>query len=226
MSVLWPYALVDAAPRLLPPGLAGEPLRIVRARGLQVVVGELDAAPPADEAGWKGHDAAVRRLCAACAAVLPIRFGGAVASHSALVRALAPQRDALAEGLATVRGCEQMTLRVFARGSHGAAPTPAPAPPPPDAGGGPGETYLRARARSYALPELGPLRAALQGLLRAERVEPAAQPPLLASVYHLIARGQAAAYADAVRTVSDTLPVRVTLSGPWPAYAFAPEVPA
>ena len=73
------------------------------------------------------------------------------------------------------------------------------------------------------LPELDPLRSALAGLVRAERVEGHSEPGLVASVYHLIDRGGAAAYRRAVEGIRlDGL--RVVVSGPWPAWSFAPEL--
>ncbi|TMA12632.1 MAG: gas vesicle protein GvpFL, partial [Deltaproteobacteria bacterium] len=45
----------------------------------------------------------------------------------------------------------------------------------------------------------------------------------VASVYHLIDRGGAAAYQRAVEGIRlDGL--RVAISGPWPAWSFAPEI--
>jgi hypothetical protein len=103
---------------------------------------------------------------------------------------------------------------------HGpAAPAPLNAPPAS------GTRYLEDRRRARKLPELDPLRTALQSLVRAERTERHSEPGLLASVYHLIDKGRAADYARAVETARlDGL--RVLVSGPWPAWSFAPEVAA
>ena len=53
-------------------------------------------------------------------------------------------------------------------------------------------------------------------------MSPSPIPGLLASVYHLIDRGDAAAY-HAVVDHADLGTVRVVATGPWPPYAFAPE---
>jgi hypothetical protein len=117
----------------------------------------------------------------------------------------------MAEALDLVAGREQMTLRV-----HGNLPDEPPS-------GGPGTRYLEARRRSRTLPELGPLRAALSGLIRAERIERHTEAGLLASVYHLIDRGTAPAWRQAVESTRlDGM--HVTFSGPWPAWSFAPEL--
>jgi hypothetical protein len=75
------------------------------------------------------------------------------------------------------------------------------------------------------VPEIAWLRPALRRLVAAERAERHdAAAPLLASVHHLIPRGEAAAYLSAVAGASSVeRPVRVVASGPWPPYAFAPE---
>src|SRR5262249_7666683 len=93
----------------------------------------------------------------------------------------------------------------------------------------PGTRYLldRLDAQRHAreAPEIAPLRAALGPLLRHERVERYDRGPLLASAYHLVPRGRASDYRAAVREAKEALgPGAVRPSGPWPPYAFAPEV--
>jgi hypothetical protein len=133
-----------------------------------------------------------------------------------------------------------MTLRVYGRTNEveGRPPTVEDGgqeTAPDDSGAG--TRYLRAKReaarRREDVPEIGPLRAALQPLVRAERgqrhpVRPGPEPgpaeTLLASVYHLIDRGRAADYRVLVEAGSSALaPWRVTVSGPFAPYAFAPE---
>ena len=46
--------------------------------------------------------------------------------------------------------------------------------------------------------------------------------PLIASVHHLIDRGQGEAYAAALHAgTADLVRAAVAVSGPWPPYAFA-----
>ena len=59
--------------------------------------------------------------------------------------------------------------------------------------------------------------------MRAERVERHDAPPLVASVYHLVHGTDAAAYDAAFEAGLIGLDVRVTRTGPWAPYAFAPE---
>jgi len=137
---------------------------------------------------------------------------------------------AVREALAQVAGREQMIVRVYAAAAPSSnEPRPAEAPRMPgDADPPSGVAYLveRARVRRAAaeLPELAPLRPVFARFVAAERVDRHATPPLLASVYHLLPRGAAADYTAAVEAAAPRLRgVRVTVSGPWAAYAFAPD---
>jgi len=202
------YAIARGAPREAV-GARGERVRIVARGELEVVCG--DPPPPLSEEALRAHEAAVRRIADLSQACLPARFGSCAADEAALSAALAVREAELAEALDQVAGREQMTLRV-----HGNLPDEP-------AAGGPGTRYLEARRRSRTLPELGPLRAALSGLIRAERIERHTEADLLASVYHLIDRGSAPAYRQALESTRlDGM--HVTFSGPWPAWSFAPEL--
>lgn len=247
---MWIYALLEGhglAPSDWGAGLAGEPLLLLslpEAR-LRAVVGELDASPEPTAETLRAHDAVVRRVSEAVEAALPVRFGQTCASAGALDAAVAARAKAFAAALTQVRGCAQMTLRVFdpPGSAEQAAPGARPEPPPPDREPpdrepsdrepsdrelGPGARYLAARrARASAAAELGVLAGALAPHVRAERVERSpragAGPGLLASVYHLVPRPALAAYRAAVDAGAASLsPRRLTLSGPWPPYAFAP----
>jgi len=63
----------------------------------------------------------------------------------------------------------------------------------------------------------------LSAVVRAERVEPHEEAGLIASVYHLIDRGASADYRRKVESASLD-GVRLSLSGPWPPWSFAPEL--
>jgi len=223
VSEVYVYALLGQVP---PPGtgagLCEEPLRVVRVGELVAAVGDMTDPPAVSEATLRAHDAVVRRLADAVDAILPVRFGSLL-SESSLADLLAARAPELSEALALVSGREQMTLRVLGD-ARAAVETPRD-----DAGAdalGPGARYMAARRaewrRAREAPELAPLRPALAALVRAERVTRHDTPALLASVYHLIDRGGAAAYQAAVQS-ADLGTVRVVATGPWPPYAFAPE---
>jgi hypothetical protein len=191
----------------------------VRCGEVLAVVGEVEAGA-ATPAALAAHDAVVRRLAGRFDALLPVRFGERVRNEADLATLLGPRSHDLAEALERVRGCEQMTLRVFGD------PDPVPDPREPDHGG-PGTRYLEARRReaerASSLPEIEPLRKILQPLLQGERIERREQGRLLGSVYHLVRRESVPAYLAAVREAEGKLgDRRITVSGPWPPYAFAP----
>ncbi|MFY9826696.1 MAG: GvpL/GvpF family gas vesicle protein [Thermoanaerobaculia bacterium] len=226
-DVLYLYAVVFAdaePPGPLGLGIGDEPLRLIPAGGLVAVASCLPGRPPADVETLKRQDAVVRRLAGLFAAILPVRFGESAADEAALIARIAPRESELAAALELVRGCVQMTLRVFGEPD----PTTEPEEPEPAKMGGPGARYLEARRREQerlrSLPEIGPLNAALRPLLRAERIERHAAGPLLGTAYHLVPREGTAAYLAAVDEARGRIGGRrIAATGPWPPYAFAPE---
>lgn len=191
-------------------GARGESLRELRLGAISLLAGE---APPAlSVEALRAHEAAVRRIADACEACLPARFGAAAEDDESLLSALRLREAELAEALQLVSGREQMTLRI-----HGPA---VPTRPFPRSSG---TRYLEERRQALRIPELDPLRAALKGTSHAERIERHSEPGLLASVYHLIDRGASAAYRRIVEATE--LPgLHASISGPWPAWSFAPEL--
>jgi hypothetical protein len=205
-------------------GLAGEPLHLIGSGPMRAIAGAMDAPPRPEPESLAAHDAAVRRLGDLTAALLPARFGQVLPDEQAVTKWLAAHGPELAEALAQVAGCVQMTLRIFGEPGE---PDPLP-PPEPPAAGGPGTRYLEQRRREAererSLPEIALLREALRPLLKGERIDrPAAPGRLRATAYDLILRDTA---GDYTRIVAETAPLlpgwRVAASGPWPPYAFAP----
>ncbi|HET9212278.1 MAG TPA: GvpL/GvpF family gas vesicle protein [Thermoanaerobaculia bacterium] len=221
--MIYLYALVDEEPSgPLDAGIADEPLRVLPQGKLAAVTGEIPDRPRPDRETLERQDAVVRRLAGLFGAILPARFGEVFADEAALTHRLAPREREVSEALSLVRGCVQMTLRVFGDPELISEPEAAPA-------GGPGTRYLAARRReierSHSLPEIEPLREALRPLLRAERIERhEAAGPLLGTAYHLILRGEAGAYLSTLEAAQGRIGGRrVAATGPWPPYAFAPE---
>jgi hypothetical protein len=209
------YAVLEAPERA--PRIRG--LRLLFVQGLVVAVRSARRAPVPSARVLRRHDEVVRALAQAAPAVVPVRFGTLLADAAALEQALRPRLPRLRAALALVRGRVQMTLRVWQ--PRGDAPPPAPAAEGPGAG----RRYLRARAawwRGADVPGLRPLLDAVRPFAAAERIERHVTPPLTASIYHLVDRRQAAAYRRALKGQRSRL--RLRLSGPWPPYAFAPEV--
>jgi hypothetical protein len=223
MTPLYVYAVVAGVARrpTWGRGMKRERLRLVRVGGLGAVVGDVNGAPPVTAPLLRAHDAVCRRIARAAHAALPCRFGSLSADEATLRRELERRRATLAAALVDVRGCVQMTLRVVipARGR-------LPVDPSFEArlrALGPGARYLARRQRAHTIPELSPLRSLLADLVRRERV---ASPPgtRVVTVYHLVPHAQASTYADRIAQAARRLrPLRVVVSGPWPAYGFAPE---
>ncbi|HKV08780.1 MAG TPA: GvpL/GvpF family gas vesicle protein [Thermoanaerobaculia bacterium] len=223
MSGLYLYALVDEEPgQPLGQGLAGEPLRVVRSGEILAVAGERPSRPAPGVHAFSHHDGTVRRLAACVPALLPARFGEWFPDEQALADKLAPRAKELGEALELVRGCVQMTLRVF--GEATVSPSGSVVE---ESGLGPGARYLEERRREHerarSLPEIDPLRELLAPYLRTEKVERRGTPPMLGTVYHLVPRESFSAYRAVLERESEQLSgVRVQASGPWPPYAFAP----
>lgn len=221
MTVLYLYALVDGEPSgPLGEGLAGEPLRLVRQRA---VVGDLKEPPRPERGVLQAQDAVVRRLAERFAALLPARFGESFLDEGSLTERLRDRASGIEQALVLVRGCVQMTLRVF-----GEAEAPMQKAAEIEPVGGPGTRYLENRRRemerSRSLPEIEPLRAALEPLLRAERIERREAGRLLGTAYHLVPRERTDAYlATLEKAGGEVGGHRVSASGPWPPYAFGPE---
>lgn len=221
--MMWVYAVVPAGAGAtnLGTGAADEPLELIDlpTAVLRAVVGAVEAPLEPSEAALRAHDAAVRRAAAALEAAVPVRFGQTAVDGATLDRAIAPRAATFAGALDQVRGCEQMTLRLFGQ------PDPLP---PADPSLGPGARWLaRRRAEQAAAPELEAFLPQLAGLTRGERLERAREargaPGLVVSVYHLVPRELVGSYrATAEAGAASLAPRQLTVSGPWPAWAFAP----
>ena len=224
---LYVYALVAKAPSEgLGTGMSGEALRVVASGRLLAVVGDMSARPPVTSTALQEHDRTIRRMTAITDAVLPLRFGSIVDGELDLARRLEPAEATLEVALVQVAGRDQMTVRVYEKQARDEEGTRIAAPPAAAADLGPGARYLLDRRRTL---EHDPHRAALDAVLaapasfiRAQRIESHGSRPLIASVHHLIERGQGAAYAAVLHAgTAHLIDAALTVSGPWPPYAFA-----
>lgn len=187
------------------------------AASIVAVVERRREPPPISEASLREQHAIVVELWRRCDRLLPVRFG-AMMSEGALqvrVRAAAPVLDRM---LQQVGGRVQMTVRVFEE-----VPVTERAVIPRTSG----TAYLkglrdRAGSLSRAAMEIG---RPVEAFVVEERVEPG-QGALRVSLFHLIAASDEARYRAALAASGDaTSGRRVTVSGPWPPFAFAPELP-
>ena len=215
------YALTGRrAGRIAARGLAREPLRAITTGAVTAIVGELRRAPAPSESTLRRYDAVIRGLAGRLPAVLPARFGTCVADPEELRLILRSRQQALRQALARVRGRAQMTVRVVSP-AISAGPAEAGRHAPDGISRASGSAYLKDRAdiaaRAREIPGFDPVRAAVRRWVRDERVEKRSG---IASVYHLVPRGSAAAYRHALERAAKEAALEIVVSGPWPAYAF------
>lgn len=220
MIVVYAIASADAG-RMTIRGLAGERLRPTRVGHIVAIVGEHRAAPEPTEANLRKYDRVIHVISQRASALLPARFGTAVHDLNELTWILGARQTALRARLKEVRKRVQMTVRMVTKTGSG-IPDPGFAGSAGSAGSG-GAEYLRARARAAAIPEFAPLRDAVTKWIRGERVE---KRGTVVTIYHLVPRSSAHTYRRVLETTAGAAGVRVIVSGPWPAYAFADPLAA
>lgn len=181
--------------------------------GIHVVYERRAAAPPVGDVELRQQHAVVTAIAERTRAVLPARFGALVEKPD-LTAFLRQHGAAIRAALDEVRDRVQMTVRVL--GSDD-APRPAPRPPATS-----GRDYLE-RARRASTPALPSpaerLLSALRPYVAIERREPGAGR-LLATIYHLVDAQQVAGY----KKMSAKQIPGVMVTGPWPPFAFSPQL--
>lgn len=195
--------------------MRGRRVHTVDVAGVHVVADrEIPDAQPSEEA-LRWQHAIVESIAARTAAVLPARFGSLVEAGE-LARALAAHREAVRAALDTVRGRQQMTLRLT-----GVTVVPG------EVAGGSGTAYLAGKRAALAQPEpalLGAVRTAVGALVRAEAIQPG-RGGLRPIVFHLVDRKDAGDYRARVDALAAARAGgALTVSGPWPPFAFTPEL--
>ena len=228
MMAWYVFALVDA----IPGGRAGKGLTGALslhklAAGFALVERRADV-PPVEFGSLKKHQDVVARLAKQVPAILPVRFGTLLETGH-LEEALRERDEEILEAFDLVRGRVQFTWRITRRAEVG------------DWGSGiggrgsgrkeerhlpkTGAEYLR-RAAKAANPvppaAFRALATKLSPLIAGQRYQPAT-PAIREAVYHLVDRKGADRYVAAAGTLKTTSPL-LTVSGPFPPFAFAPEI--
>lgn len=211
------FALLDRAPRTpIGGGLGGAVTLRDLGNSLAAVERRADV-PPIELGALQAHHRVVAQLWRRTPAVLPVRFGTLLESDD-LIEAVEGKDEELREAFALVRRRAQFSWR-------------APAARPRTARGAPrrpgesmsGAEYLRRVARAATPPaRFSTIRRAMRAFVAAERYEPgrASMPEAL---YHLVDSKKAASYRAAALAIPEGAQAP-TLSGPFPPYAFAPEI--
>lgn len=216
MSGLYVFAL--AGERMPPFETAGYRVECIRVAGVDAVIARLDQPPPVTEGLLRRQHEVVVAAASRVDALLPVRFG-AFLDRAELAAVLTRRSGTIAEALALVRGRQQMTLRLL-EPPTAASPRDAVVPPAMT-----GAEYLEARRTAAALPiALRAVGDALGTLVRAERAQ-AGTGKIAPTLYHLIDRGDVASYNRKVADSRSRQPqAAVVVSGPWPPFAFVPDL--
>jgi hypothetical protein len=170
----------------------------------------------------------MRELAGRFPAILPVRFGTVMAEDE-LRFTLSSRRAGFVRALAHVRNRVQMTVRVVTgqdrRTTGGAGHPLSGASRDSGSQTGAGREYLTARARQAAaarvVPGFDPVRESVSRWVRDERVDHRAG---VSSVYHLIPGSVVDRYRRAAEMAAAAAGLRITLTGPWPPYAFGMSV--
>jgi hypothetical protein len=216
MARRYVYALMDS--HLAPLRVFGRTIEITPVEDVFVAAARVDDVPEVSEKVLREQHAIVTRLATRASAILPMRFG-ALVDDETLQQAVASHRASVHDALSLVRGREQMTVRLFGDPCSGPAANTGPVRS--------GTEYLQRRLSVMelaGLPELAVIRRAVTHLVAAERSE-AGRGTLRATMWHLIDRGRSRRYRSALAPLAPTLlPLQIAVTGPWPPFAFAPEL--
>ena len=208
------YALADdGLPSRFVAG--GRRLRAIDVAGVLVVVERVRDAPAATERTLRDQHAIVVSLARRVNALLPARFG-ALFTPAELDARVRTAHDVIVDALDRVRGRVQMTVRVLSPSGSG------PVSSRPRSG----TAYLMARAEgARALRRTAArIRRAASPLVVDQRVEPG-KGEIQGTVYHLIQSGDVERYRAALARIAPAVaPALLTATGPWPPFAFAPEL--
>jgi hypothetical protein len=220
-NALYVYALAEARAAAL--RIRGRTVRFERIGDVYAAVERRTTPPALSEEDLRTQHAIVAAISSRSDAVLPARFG-AFLDREELARIVALRHDRIHQAFGLVRGRSQMNVRLL--GADRAA-TAAPALRP-DGSRRPGTRYLlRRRAASQGrIPTavVRALHAAVERVVLDERVEPG-EGVVAARLYHLIARGSVRRYRQALAAFADgQVRYRIAATGPWPPFAFVPEI--
>jgi hypothetical protein len=208
------YALA-AIPVLRAVHAADAALRVLRVGPIAVIGAPARRRELCVEDAMRRQHAIVLELAEQIDPLLPVRFGSRV-SAARVAERLRPSIPVLLNALEHVRGRRQMTIRLI-------GPQPLKNPPRQVTTG----TAYLAQRRSTALdlpPALAPLSAALQTLVVDRRMQPG-RAGVHATLFHLVRREDVPAYRRAIESARPSIsPWSAVVTGPWPPFAFAPEL--
>jgi hypothetical protein len=195
------------------PAVAGVRLRMIRVGRLAAIVSPVRRLPSATHANLRRYHRIVAAIAEQVPSMLPARFA-TVMEETELAFVLRSRANTFAASLAHLGGRVQMTVRVIDPSITARAAAPATRNET-------GAAYLRRQARrasAGAIPGMAIVAEAVGQWVRDERVE---IHDGIASLYHLVPRRSSAAYARRAAGAGRRAGLRVTVSGPFPPYAFS-----
>jgi hypothetical protein len=195
----------------------GHRIELLSIAGLEVAVERLDQRPEVSESTLRLQHAIVTGLARRFDAVLPARFGSLVTPED-LERIVALRTADLRKALRKVRGRAQMTLRIV---TSPAVAAPAPSVEKPASG----TAYLASRRAALSGTRPPAAKALTRGigrLVHDERIETTDSGRT--SIFHLIDSADVRQYREAIKRVRLPEGERVSVTGPFPPFAFAPEL--
>ncbi|MFL6278955.1 MAG: GvpL/GvpF family gas vesicle protein [Vicinamibacterales bacterium] len=208
------YVLALTGHKTPPFVVDGRRIEFIKVENLFAAVDRRPQPPTASETELRSQHEAVTAIFSRVEDLLPVRFGAWIERRE-LTEVVARQKTAIVDALELVRGRVQMTIRFVAH---------SPAVRQDRRSGDRPETgtaYLQRRRNMEPVmpPTATPIKNAVSHMVVAERVNPGSAGGA-AYLYHLIARDGVAAYMAAMLPFQSET---VTVSGPWPPFAFAPD---
>jgi hypothetical protein len=214
MSALYVIAFTnEPAP---PVYLADRRIEFIECSGIHVAVERLADPPSLSEAALRAQHDIVMKIAESVEAIVPARFG-ALLDRQELESLVSMRLDPIRKTLEHVRGRVQMTVRAF-----GTARSAAASRMKNQHKRETGTAYLQQRrASATPLPEeAAAVRRAVRGLLHDERTHPGSGR-VGWTLYHLVDR---TAVPDYIRAVEPFRSSAIVVSGPWPPFAFVPDL--
>jgi hypothetical protein len=226
------YAITDSTRIAQVTAAGGLRVKSIRIGRLTAIVASRLQPPAPAPRNLRQYHQTLAAMAATVPAILPMRFGTLV-DEEELAFILRTRAATLRAALARVRGRVQMTVRIIGAGAADSASAPSEAigggpatvrnalPRRRPSKEGPGTRYLRKRMAAEdpgTRRVLAPLRHAVRQWVADEQVMSRSG---VTSVYHLVPRRSAAAYARAVQQAAREAGIDISVSGPFPPYAFA-----
>lgn len=225
--MIYVYAIAEGSVITLPDclGIEERPLRAEQHSGLSAIVSDHAICPSPTAANVWRHERVVEGLMSS-AAVLPVRFGTAFRDMRPLVEVLEGNKERFCEGLAQVRGCVELGLRVMWEPlAQLYSSTPLSTS---------GREYLirrlaeeseDRRMRQAARQIADYIHSELLGTARCGTLRLLDTPHLLCSAAYLVPREQLAEFRKRINLLKrDHSQLRMLCTGPWPPYNFSPKL--